>query len=295
MAIGGVRSERTRGDANGGVVQGQGVGGAGPAGGGDKPRPAGPEGSDEGGLRRVGVEQSGFGALSPAGFARLKSAALAPGALRSEPEGTQPGPGTFDRTPGVRLYNTQLFIKGAGDADAIAPNDVAQGQLGDCYLLASLVAMARTPEGRERLKGMVEERRDARGLVASYVVTLKEHDDGASRKLGKDVYRDVRVEVPPDFQMTRLSAGGSAKHTDLVSSDDPKGAVMAGAARTADRGPDGSVEVWVAVIEKAYAKSKGGFSSIGHGGFADAAMPALTGAPRRKGPSRGPAPTGPSI
>jgi hypothetical protein len=242
----------------------------------------------EGVPARVGVEQSGFGALSPAGLAHLKAPALGANARAPEPDATTPGPEAFDRNPGVRLYNARLFIQGAGDVNAIDANDVGQGQLGDCYLLASLCAMARTPEGRARLKSIVEEKRDDRGRVTSYAVALKQRDDAASRKAGKDVYRDVRVEVPPDFQTTRLSAKGDARHTDLVKSDAPDAAVVAGAARAGDSGADGSVEVWVAVIEKAYANMKGGFSAIGHGGFADEAMPALTGASAARKPFEGP-------
>ena len=35
------------------------------------------------------------------------------------------------------------FSQGEDDAHAISPNDVAQGSLGDCYLMAAMVAVAR--------------------------------------------------------------------------------------------------------------------------------------------------------
>jgi hypothetical protein len=43
----------------------------------------------------------------------------------------------------MRNVDGEAFIKGAGDAEDIDPNDVNQGDLGDCYFLASMAAVAR--------------------------------------------------------------------------------------------------------------------------------------------------------
>ena len=40
-------------------------------------------------------------------------------------------------------FSGAAFVKGAGDVDAIDLNDVKQGQLGDCYLLSAMAAIAR--------------------------------------------------------------------------------------------------------------------------------------------------------
>src|SRR5262245_40584401 len=42
------------------------------------------------------------------------------------------------------------FIQGFGDANEIDANDVGQGQLGDCYLMASMVALAHSDPQRIR-------------------------------------------------------------------------------------------------------------------------------------------------
>jgi hypothetical protein len=61
---------------------------------------------------------------------------------------------------------TTLFL------DGISPDDVRQWQIGDCYLLASLAALASTPQGRARLENMIVENRDEAGHVLSYTVNL---------------------------------------------------------------------------------------------------------------------------
>ena len=47
-----------------------------------------------------------------------------------------------------------------------------QGQIGDCYFLASMAAMAQTPEGQRRLASMIQPHYDEHGNVDGYLVQL---------------------------------------------------------------------------------------------------------------------------
>ena len=47
-----------------------------------------------------------------------------------------------------------------------------QGQIGDCYFLASMAAMAQTPEGQRRLASMIQPHYDEHGNVDGYLVRL---------------------------------------------------------------------------------------------------------------------------
>jgi len=140
---------------------------------------------------------------------------------------------------------TRLFVKGAGDAAAIDANDVRQGQLGDCYLLGSLGALAK--EDPRVIRDMVHENKDAVGNVTSYAV-------------------DLYQRRPPLDQLAKVSVTVSAKELSNA------------AARFGDTDAAGNHEVWVKVIEKAYAQLNGGYSKIA-GGHPAAAMEALTGLP----------------
>ena len=57
------------------------------------------------------------------------------------------------------------FAQGAGDADAISPNDVTQGQLADCYLLSSLAAVAQARP--DLIRNIIKQNSDG-----SYTVTF---------------------------------------------------------------------------------------------------------------------------
>ena len=49
---------------------------------------------------------------------------------------------------------------------------MTQGQIGDCYFLASMAAMAQTPEGQRRLASMIQPHYDEHGNVDGYLVRL---------------------------------------------------------------------------------------------------------------------------
>ena len=68
---------------------------------------------------------------------------------------------------GFKRFPSALFIRGEGDAHAVSPNDVSQGALGNCYLLAALIATARTDP--EAIVSMIQSNEDG-----SFTVTLQD-------------------------------------------------------------------------------------------------------------------------
>ncbi|MGE0713110.1 MAG: C2 family cysteine protease [Planctomycetota bacterium] len=123
-----------------------------------------------------------------------------------------------------------LYLRGEGDAHEVAPNDVHQGALGTCYLLATLAAIARTDPG------VLQERIHDEG-DGSYTVTFL----GAGLQ-GRDVAVRVSDAVP--------SAGSGPAF------------VQYGDTRRAADGVE-EVELWPIVLEKAWAKLRGGFARAG--------------------------------
>lgn len=124
--------------------------------------------------------------------------------------------------------------------DGFHYDDVIQNELGDCYLMASLSALAAS-------------------RPSALADAITDHGDGTFtvrffEKQGRGPLRPVEVRVDADLP-TR--ADGSL----------PYGR---------GRDPD---ELWPALVEKAYATWKGGYSEITMGGFASDALTALTGAP----------------
>lgn len=71
----------------------------------------------------------------------------------------------------------------------ILPSDVNQNGIGDCYLLASLSSMARTPEGREHLAEMVQPQYED-GKLVGFMVTLYEDPLDPESGTGRTVFVD---------------------------------------------------------------------------------------------------------
>jgi hypothetical protein len=135
------------------------------------------------------------------------------------------------------------FVQGAGDTDAISPNDVTQGQLGDCYLMASLAAVARA--NPQLIRDMI-----------------KDNGDGTY---------DVTFKVPGPF-------GEPFSFTETVTAEFPANGASPLYAGFGDTGPGAQPEIWVALIEKAYAEStsSGKYGDIS-GGVAARALEHITG------------------
>jgi len=140
------------------------------------------------------------------------------------------------------------FIRGGDDANEIDPDDVSQGMLGDCYLMAAMAAIARSDP--DAIHDMIHE-----------------NDDGTYTV-------DLYVRVP-----TR--DGTTLERRGIVVTPTFRGATILGINATHDaNGGDhrnGETELWPLLIEKAYAQINGGYDAIGEGGAPDEAMEALTG------------------
>lgn len=127
--------------------------------------------------------------------------------------------------------DAQLFVDGADD------DDVMQGYIGDCYMVAAFSAIAsHSPEVIEN--------------------AIKDNGDGTYtvRFYESSYFGDPRpVDITVDGQMP-TNRGGMyyGKNRD-------------------------SGELWVGLMEKAYAQWKGGYDAIGQGGSAGEVMSALTG------------------
>ncbi len=149
----------------------------------------------------------------------------------------------FDGHPFVglhyRRYRGDLFVGRLSGAE------IGQGDLGDCFFLSSLAAVANTHPRLIR-----------RAVVAhgddTYTVTFFERRRGVARPL------PVRVDstFPTD-------ARGHQKF-----------------GRGLEAGPRGQV-LWPAIFEKAYAVSQRGYVHVNQGGDGGAALTALTGLPSR--------------
>jgi Calpain family cysteine protease len=136
--------------------------------------------------------------------------------------------------------------KGKPDIDIA---DIGQRSIGDCYLLSALGVLTQTPEGRAHIRDMIRENRDGAGNVLSYTVTLYECTPPAiePRVATKT---EIAVSTSLSYQHASTTRPGVAN----------------------DR-----AEMWVAVIEKAYAELKGGFGKVMNGGWPGEAFQALTG------------------
>lgn len=142
-----------------------------------------------------------------------------------------------------------VSVKGAGDAHEFDATDVNQGGLGDCYLLAALMTLANTNPGL--LDNAISEKKDD----GTYDVTLYKRKGF----LGSGDLEKQTVNVTSSFVVHKgTSTPAYAKGGDFDMEE------------TFER------EIWVQLIEKAYAKMNGGYKKI-DGGFEAVALEALTG------------------
>lgn len=156
----------------------------------------------------------------------------------------------FDRCVDQTVLNPSLWIEQGTDANAIDRADVQQQQIGDCHVMAVLAGLANTNGGRALLRGAITENMDSSGQVLSYRVTLHHPQ---RHWFSATTFTDRQVVVPPVY--------------------------VRGHAET--RPGDGHNEVWVAVMERAYAQYSGGYNAMGHGGRVPDAMEIITGRPAR--------------
>jgi hypothetical protein len=146
------------------------------------------------------------------------------------------------------------FLKGEGDAHDVDVNDIAQGGLGDCYLIAGIAAVARTHP--HRIRSMIETLPDG-----TFAVYLWQHEhlwrDRVSRR-GAGI-RATRVIVDDAFPTTNGTSPAYAKWGDTAVVDGQQ-----------------VRELWPMILEKAWAKHMKGYEAI-EGGWAPTAMTFFSG------------------
>ena len=157
-----------------------------------------------------------------------------------------PAPLSADLAQGQSKFPVQRF-NGPLVVDGAQPQDVMQGQIGDCYLLSATIATTAARPGE--LEKMIRDNQNG-----TYTVTFKEWD----AKQNQYVDRPVTV----DGDLLAQSSNG-----------DPRYGTGRG-----DRSSTG-MELWPAIVEKAYAQYRGGYQNIGQGGDPAAALSALNGRP----------------
>jgi hypothetical protein len=158
--------------------------------------------------------------------------------------GTQAGPNPTKKVatnPGLRKEHEgtgvdyaemkgEAFVKGDGDKDEVDPNDVKQGSLGDCYLIGGMAAVSRA--NPQYIKNLIKDNGDG-----TYDVTLYIKGNAWDSK-GKPTVVTVDAKFPSGDK------GFSAKYS-----------------KGGDKGPKGP-ELWVMLIEKAWAVHKGTYTGI---------------------------------
>ena len=153
---------------------------------------------------------------------------------------SQPALNTDEDAPG--LNESFIYAKQKGDHSPVAPkgSDTAQGGLGDCYFIAAMAAVANASPAS--IKDSVKYNK----ATDTYTVRFFEESYGGK---SKPVFIEVDSYLP----------------TTEGSRNDPAYAGDAGG------------KLWPAIMEKAYAKWKGGYAAIGDGGYGAKAMGELTG------------------
>jgi hypothetical protein len=146
----------------------------------------------------------------------------------------------------VARFRGVPFVKGAKDTVQIDPNDPEQGALGDCYLVAAMIAVAKTDPGV--IRRMITSRGGG-----NYTVRLKGLGGWGST---------ANVKINDRFPAT---GKGKAKLPAYVSSSDRQ-----------QKGSTKLFELWPSLIEKAYATNQGGFAKI-VGGHSDGPFAFMSG------------------
>ncbi len=151
--------------------------------------------------------------------------------------------------------------KGAGDKDAFSPNDVNQGSIGDCYFLASLMAVANT--NPDLLRKAIVDNKNGTFNVKLYKVS----EESFLFFWKKKVFTPTIITLYPTFPVA----------VDGKDAANPDADANPAHAHGGDQDDKGKTELWVRLIEKAYALLMGSYSKIGKGGFGADALEALTG------------------
>jgi hypothetical protein len=139
-----------------------------------------------------------------------------------------------------------LYLTEKGDTQAISIHDIHQGQMDDCFVLASIGEIAlRKPTFISHMIHACSN--------GSETVTLYEDNDGQAPTWATDALKAVHETVRNVFPDDSVNSGATQ---DVVA---------------------GLKEIWPQVLEKAVAMLDGGYSAIANGGSPLTAMEELTG------------------
>jgi hypothetical protein len=128
----------------------------------------------------------------------------------------------------------KAFVKGTGDAQDVDANDVKQGALGDCYLMAGAAAVARADPGL--IRKLIKDNGDG-----TFAVTLYIRDTAYGTPKPVTQIIDARLAVKRAGVPLYAGVGDEA---------------------------GGDQELWVSLIEKAVAQKKGSYELISGGNIA---------------------------
>jgi hypothetical protein len=141
-----------------------------------------------------------------------------------------------------------LYLQEPGDAAAISVNDINQGQIGDCFLLASIGELALFHPAA--ITGMIHPNANDTETVTLYTAS-----NGQLPTFNTNSFAPTDVAVTNSFPDYSVNNGADQ---DVVG--DQK-------------------EIWPQVLEKAVATLDGGYGAIMNGGNPVVAMEELTGQP----------------
>jgi hypothetical protein len=161
--------------------------------------------------------------------------------------------------------NGPIAQKGEGDANAFSPNDVNQGSIGDCYFLASLIGVANT--NPSLIKNAIKDNKNGSFTVKLYTVS-----EAGALFWKKKVFTPTNVILYPTFPI-------SVDATDAANTNANANPAHA---HGGDKDDKGNTELWVRLVEKAYALMLGSYKKLGSGGFGADALEVLTGKPYKE-------------
>lgn len=174
-------------------------------------------------------------------------AQAAPVAQQQENGESLPAAASDTKDAKEETISGSAFVKGAGDANEVDISDVQQGGLGDCYFLAVLASIARVRP--QFIKDMIKDNGDG-----TYTVTFHTKQ-GFSGLFGSRSNEAVTVD-------SKFWTDGSGNPV---------------YAKKGDSTAEGKPELWVMIVEKAWAKLHGGYGEITGGKVSDDARTAVTG------------------
>ncbi len=160
-----------------------------------------------------------------------------------------------------------VAVKGKGDSHEMSASDINQGSIGDCFFLAGLGAVAHNKPSL--LKKAIKDNGDG-----TYNVTLYKRKGWFGREYGPAQSSGRFASFKKKTVRIKATFPKSVNGNDTANSDTSS---MQPHALGGDKDSKGNAEIWVRLVEKAYAQMSGGYAAIGNGGFGESALEALTG------------------